>query len=71
MEEFSKSQKTEEITIDQKLEKTFVLAYPIYFHYQCFGRLLAQFEEPGLKITDVSSDWIGYITSGPVVAMIV
>ncbi|RZC44968.1 hypothetical protein C5167_037917 [Papaver somniferum] len=102
MEEFSKRQKTEERMIDQKLEKTFVLAYPIYFHHSCFGRLLAQFEEPGLKITEMRCmnvgegfalehfcnidqkleqktdfvdrrfrGWIEYITSGPVVAMIV
>ncbi|KAI3872942.1 hypothetical protein MKW92_002846 [Papaver armeniacum] len=53
MEECNKSRRTEEITIDQDLEKTFVLAYPIYSHYQCLGRLMTQFEKPGLKITEM------------------
>ncbi|KAI3874382.1 hypothetical protein MKX03_025854 [Papaver bracteatum] len=51
MEECNKSRRTEEITIDQDLEKTFVLAYPIYSHY--LGRLLTQYEKPGLKITEM------------------
>ncbi|KAI3884207.1 hypothetical protein MKX03_018729 [Papaver bracteatum] len=85
---------------EQKLEKTFVLAYPCFFCYHCIGDLVAQFEKlAGLKIREMrcmnvsedfaqehlnnikwnpdafdrylpSGNWVGYLRSKPVVAMI-
>ncbi|KAI3855336.1 hypothetical protein MKW92_026094 [Papaver armeniacum] len=103
MEECGKKRRTEEITIDKKLEeksKTFVLAYPVYFKYRLFGDLVSGFEKSGFKITEMRCmnvskefaekhlenikqdpldfdpnpsfmNWIDYIASAPVLAMIV
>ncbi|KAI3872222.1 hypothetical protein MKW98_011714 [Papaver atlanticum] len=46
-------EKTEGIMIDQKLRKTFALAYPSYFIYRGIGNFVTELEKLGLKITEM------------------
>ncbi|KAI3941562.1 hypothetical protein MKW92_029103 [Papaver armeniacum] len=73
--------------IDKRMEKTFVLAYPCFYYYNCIGNLMRCMNvsedfarehlnninwNPEAFYADVpSGSLVGFLTSNPVVAMII
>ncbi|KAI3849983.1 hypothetical protein MKX03_035962 [Papaver bracteatum] len=86
MPESGKIREAKKIMEDHKLEKTFVLAYPCFSYNSCIGNMMRCMNmsedfarehlnnikwNPDAFDRDLpSGNWVGYLSSKPVVAMI-